>query len=719
MKKTLLFAALWLGLMVSAQAQDARGHVGQRFERGGLSVSTPADFCNNQLHDLYQGTTFQVTSEQTDRYGLHHIRLQQYVDGVRVAGMEVILHLRQGRVVSMNGNVLTTQLMASTPAQALHRAPMRATEVLQQAGLDETLAEHAEYQLIMIDGVCHQAYSVSTMQYQYTIDALSGEVLARVSRIMHLAAAEDEDDDDDSFSTLPGVPAEGFANTYYSGYQSIPCCKIADDEYVLGNHHHKLWLMDLSVQRSLENGITLDQISEFENYDSNFGTILLSGSYYGNTSNMWTDTYLESWTDSLVFHVDCTRSEMVGRQIFARFEIPDFDTFITDTVTIDANYVTLHLASPFPVPDAWVDLTLYTYDPATQTSEEYSSWRYFKRYNVLRLPISDIKNPSNEEQKKQKIEDSELKGTLWVFNSMEGYQPATDIIWGMTKTMDFYEEMFGLNSFDGEGTDVFCFANPIEKICEADNACAMPQDKGVIGIMVFGMGANYFYPVVQLMVMGHEFTHLVARNLNGSTADGADCHCGALNESFADIMGMVIYRNATGEINWNMGDNVTRKGVMRRFDDPEACGQPSCYLDSNFDTKGWEVHKNDGVQNHMYYLLVTGGEGVNSLGQDYAVTPMDIDEAEALTFNVLTNYTTSPMTYPDVAEAWANAAADRYGVGSDIHQSVCQAWAAVGISLGDITGIDQITSAASDMVTRYNLQGQPVGPDYRGLVIKR
>ena len=66
-------------------------------------------------------------------------------------------------------------------------------------------------------------------------------------------------------------------------------------------------------------------------------------------------------------------------------------------------------------------------------------------------------------------------------------------------------------------------------------------------------------------IMTHEFTHLIV----GATSKlQGTFQPGALNESYADIMAVVMDREA-GDLNWTQGENRTSgAGQVRNLQDP-------------------------------------------------------------------------------------------------------------------------------------------------------
>ena len=140
--------------------------------------------------------------------------------------------------------------------------------------------------------------------------------------------------------------------------------------------------------------------------------------------------------------------------------------------------------------------------------------------------------------------------------------------------------------------------------------------------MVFGNGANSFYPLTSLDVCGHEIGHGVVAQLSGLKYEK---HSGALNESFADIIGthfeMYMYEkfagnsdtrdDLLGEGDYLIGEDLDMSGkCLRSMMHPEAglTPQPSRfkglhYFDPSQSADYGGVHINSGIPNHCFYLL--------------------------------------------------------------------------------------------------------------------
>lgn len=717
MKKTFLLAALSLSLMGAAQAQNANGHFSMRYS-GGVAETNLEAFCRAQLPKLCEGTTFEVISDETTRQGVRHVTMQQYVDGVLVNGKTMSIHMRDGKILSIDGSVMTQEQVA--PASNMRRAPRPAAEVMRMAGLPERLAKKAELVVTEKDGEAHQAYRVLNGWYRMLIDAHTGEVLAKKSIILNWGIPQ-------------GETVKGQGMTFYQGEQEFDVARLEDGSYTLLDYDRKIYTLDASYEALTSNGLSWKGIQALSNQDwplndeelDDAETLERLASYCGlylKSEPVWSTPGVTSLVDSFTYHLDDpSLSPVLGQYAYAELYIGD-DTYTTDTALVSGPCTTLHLPETLDYESKNGIVAFYTFSPGEE-AELLDVSTTSRSNNLQTLLFTRYLYPETQEEFDQQQQDILTNGYLNVHNYTPSTAPMIDTHWGMQKVLDYYRDVFELNSFDGKGSPVYSFVNPPEIIFSGANACAVPMDDPEMpGIMMYGLGGMadvYYNAFVDLATIGHEFTHLVARGLMSDYRDHANYHPGALNESFADIMGFALERTVTGNETWIVNGGVMPEGTaMRYFDQPELLDDPSCYLDENFDTDIYEVHRNAGVQNHMFYLLVEGGEGINSLGQSYAVTPMDRTEAEFLTFNTLKYHTHAGMSYEQAAEAWVNTAIEIFGENSAQVRSTRQAWAAVGLGDGDIVSIEQLNNGAQKRGLRYNLQGQRVGNDYTGVVIE-
>jgi len=144
------------------------------------------------------------------------------------------------------------------------------------------------------------------------------------------------------------------------------------------------------------------------------------------------------------------------------------------------------------------------------------------------------------------------------------------------------------------------------------------------GYMVFGNGESQFYPLASLDVIGHEMGHGVIDALCPLKYQG---HSGALNESFADVIGTCFEFYVFNKFNRNKKseDDLTDMGLpdyeigedldvqgryLRNMAEPENAPfpQPSSvhgqyYVDPNSDFDYGGVHVNSGIPNVLFYRL--------------------------------------------------------------------------------------------------------------------
>jgi Zn-dependent metalloprotease len=152
-------------------------------------------------------------------------------------------------------------------------------------------------------------------------------------------------------------------------------------------------------------------------------------------------------------------------------------------------------------------------------------------------------------------------------------------------------------------------------------------------------------------VVGHELTHAVVQYTAGLIYANQS---GALNESFADIFGVMIDRD-----DWLLGEE-TPIGALRNMANPPARNHPDRlgnFVCTTQDNGG--VHTNSSISNKTAYLMSEGGSfngrNVPAIGRD---------ATERIFYRALTNYLTRSSGFNDLYQALLSAATDLYGAGS-------------------------------------------------------
>ncbi|MGE0131598.1 MAG: M4 family metallopeptidase [Blastocatellales bacterium] len=205
-----------------------------------------------------------------------------------------------------------------------------------------------------------------------------------------------------------------------------------------------------------------------------------------------------------------------------------------------------------------------------------------------------------------------------------------------------------------------------------------------------GDGVNY-RPFDALDVVGHEMMHGVTERTSKLVYRNES---GAANESFSDINGTVVeYFVGTitgfGGVQYpadlwigedlfysNNPSNPTRG--IRNMQDPHLEGDP-CHYSERYTGTGDNggVHINSGIMNKVWYLLAFGGTNHKDT-TGTIVTAIGLTDAGKIAFDADTKYCTSNNNFQAVANAWVNAAKNRYGAGSLRSQQTFNAWKACG-----------------------------------------
>ena len=175
----------------------------------------------------------------------------------------------------------------------------------------------------------------------------------------------------------------------------------------------------------------------------------------------------------------------------------------------------------------------------------------------------------------------------------------------MTTTAAAYAGL-GWSGYNGRGGDFVANTN-----VNVSSGCLNAFFTSLIGEGFFCLG------MAGDDVVGHEFTHGV---IGASTGLVYQDESGALNESFADLFGNLIFPDATPG-SWLVGENEAR-GTLRDMKNPGAFGQPghiSGYVarDSTCNFFPWScdsgfVHTNSGITNRAFVLLTDGISGLTS-----------------------------------------------------------------------------------------------------------
>jgi len=261
-------------------------------------------------------------------------------------------------------------------------------------------------------------------------------------------------------------------------------------------------------------------------------------------------------------------------------------------------------------------------------------------------------------------------------------EAATDAHWATEMTYDYYKNVHGRNSVDGNGFKLINYVH-------CGNSWFNANWNGQF--MRYGDGKGM--PLTAIDIGGHEMTH-------GVTSNSADLvyqnESGALNESFSDIFGnMVEYNAKPTASSWEMGENI---GAIRDMKSPNVFKNPDTYGGTYWATGTADqggVHTNSGVQNKWFYILSIGEKGSNDNQKAYDVTGITREKAAKIAFRNLTVYLTSNSNYTAARTNSLKAAKDIFGDCSPEYIATGDAWNAVGVG-------EKITGCQIAPVANFN-----------------
>lgn len=233
---------------------------------------------------------------------------------------------------------------------------------------------------------------------------------------------------------------------------------------------------------------------------------------------------------------------------------------------------------------------------------------------------------------------------------------------------DYYKKTHNRLSLNGKGGSIISIINITEtdektgKVQQMDNAFWNGE------FMAYGNGNTFFKPLAGgLDVAGHEMTHGVIENTANLNYQGQS---GAINESFADIFGVLIDRQ---DGDFVVGEDVMKSGpFLRSLSDPNKGDQPASmsqiYTGSE-DNGG--VHINSGIPNRAFYLFTKALTG--SEEQQKA-------KAEKVYYRALTKYLTRSSKFIDLRAAIVQSCKDLASeIGAEAEAAANTAFSTVGI----------------------------------------
>lgn len=257
-------------------------------------------------------------------------------------------------------------------------------------------------------------------------------------------------------------------------------------------------------------------------------------------------------------------------------------------------------------------------------------------------------------------EITSLNGTTWNHPAAVSAHTNAEI------TYSYFKNTYGRLSIDNNDGTFYSIVDVTRNGAPMDNAFWHN------GVMAYGDGNTQYEPLAEALdVAAHEMTHGVIDN---SANLQYQFQSGALNESFADVFGVMVDRD-----DFFVGEEIALNATaLRDIADPTnpnvISPQPddyADYVDLTIDQDKGGVHVNSGIPNRAAYLVI------QSIGRT---------KAEQIYYRALTTYLNPTSNFLDARDALVQSAGDLYG--SVEVNAVQQAFDAVGIIPDNISTED-------------------------------
>ncbi len=193
----------------------------------------------------------------------------------------------------------------------------------------------------------------------------------------------------------------------------------------------------------------------------------------------------------------------------------------------------------------------------------------------------------------------------------EDYAIAASLLSKLIDSVDYYENVIGLDSFDNSGSPIYGFVNlsmnRSNEIFGLKNAGAA----SVSGFCAIICTTPTWNEVLPYQIIGHEYTHAVEKAHSNTTAGR---ETSAICEAYSDIMGELIEEYYTGSCDWDDHTGLARciKNPSSRYDSSfgDELAYPEVYNGDGYYTgrkDDYGAHHNSTVISHTIYNLHNSG----------------------------------------------------------------------------------------------------------------
>ncbi|HVE86612.1 MAG TPA: M4 family metallopeptidase [Myxococcales bacterium] len=649
------------------------------------AIGKTADGINTQLGPRIGGrdasNAFVPRAVEKDELGMTHVRMDRTHNGVPVLGEQVIGHLdQQGKLSSLTGDVqsIPEELGKGEPAVSSQQAIDAAMKAYGQPS--DTPPEASRVIVKTADGQYHDAYRVQTQNFQgvapermnYLVDAKSGQVLegwnqmasffdkgdiARMggaggARGVQASEAEGGQPVHIEKSEAPSAPIQDFQTT-------TSTIDVGDDATLdslkLNVDIDHTWRGDLVATLTSPSGKSVTFSNrEGGSQDNIKGTFDLSEAFKGeDTKGTWT----------------LTVADKAGA---------DQGTLNNWGLSIDGKTK----GGPQPGGDG-NDSTIYAGKVEVGGTDAGNGQQ--KLLDQTRGKGIEVRDANNRSSGSGSTEFVDNNGAWGEATDPARQKGAVDAMYGAQMTSDFYKDILGRNSIDGNGekllNNVHINTNYVNAFWDGTQ-------------MNYGDGnGRDAGSLTTLDIAGHEITHGLTQRTANLVYRGES---GGINESMSDIMGAGVDWYAmkknpelakNGADPWKVGEQAWTPGTpgdaLRYMDDPTKDN----YSVDNYKNypKQTEVHGSSGIMNNAFYLMVNGGTNKTSglqVGGMAATDGFDggMEKGLKIFGRALTTYMTPNTTFAQARQATIQAATDLYGADSDAVKQVMSAWTAVGVN---------------------------------------
>ena len=289
---------------------------------------------------------------------------------------------------------------------------------------------------------------------------------------------------------------------------------------------------------------------------------------------------------------------------------------------------------------------------------------------------------------------------------------ALDVHWAMQQIYIHLLNFHGRNSYDDNGKQIDAHIK-IGNIQKYQDNSFYDEDENTF---FFGEGHTIFYPLASVDVVAHEFGHAITQYQigwnNQSTVQAEFC------EGMSDIWAAIMkYRITPTQPTWHNGNQIMKNPSYKYTKNLQDTKDPKAFqqMENTFGTFDYNNSANpyfrSGIFSHWFYLLASGGIGVNGLGNNYSVQGVGMDAAEKLfveavfnnNLNFATDYNIIRNYFVIVAKTLEN---NQYGM---LAQQVEQAWYAVGVGSqpSQITSITGPSSFYNGQSVSFTVNNPP------------